>query len=381
MEIGEAGYKVNNSIRDSSGVLLCEPELVKNRWKEYVEMLYDKNAKPSSEDMEVEEIQEVDFDEIGPELLKEEVIRAVKDMKNNKAVGVDEIPAEFWKSLGDKGIEEIVKLCKSMYDTGKWPSDFTRLVFVPLQKKENALDCEDHRTISLICHASKIMLKVLTKRIEGRAKEFLSKGQFGFRSGVGTRDAIGVMRMLYERNLEHGNDLYVCYVDFEKAFDRVKWDKMMQVLRELKVDWKDRRLIRDLYMRQMAVVRLECGDTEPGVIGRGVRQGCPLSPLLFSIYAESMMREAIDSIEEGVLVGGRLLKDVRFADDQAMLAGTNEGLQRLMDGLNSAAEDYGMKINVKKTKSMAISKTGNKDVEITIGQHKVEQVQQFKYLQ
>ena len=92
------------------------------------------------------------------------------------------------------------------------------------------------------------------------------------------------------------------------------------------------------------------------------------------------MREAIDSIEEGVLVGGRLLKDVRFAEDQAMLAGTNEGLQRLMDGLNSAAEDYGMKINVKKTKSMAISKTGNKDVEITIGQHKVEQVQQFKYL-
>src|SRR5215831_12141300 len=93
-----------------------------------------------------------------------------------------------------------------------------------------------------------------------------------------------------------------------------------------------------------------------------------------------MMREAIDDIEEGVLVGGRLLKDVRFADDQAMLAGKNEGLQRLMDGLNSAAEDYGMRINVKKTKSMVISKTGNKDVEITIGQHKVEQVQQFRYL-
>ena len=377
---GNRKARVNNSIRDSNGVLLCEPELVKNRWKEYVEMLYDKNGRPSGDNMGIEERVDVDIDEIGPELLPEEIIRAVKDMKNNKAVGVDEIPAELWKSLGDKGMEEIVKLCKLMYETGKWPSDFTRLVFVPLQKKDNALDCEDHRTISLICHASKVMLKVLTKRIEGRAKEFLSKGQFGFRSGVGTRDAIGVMRMLYERNLEHGNDLYVCYVDFEKAFDRVRWDKMMQVLRELKVDWKDRRLIKDLYMRQTAVVRLECGDTEPGVIGRGVRQGCPLSPLLFSIYAESMMRDAIDSIEEGMVVGGRLLKDVRFADDQAVLASSKEGLQRLMDGLNSAAEDYGMRVNVKKTKTMVISKTGNKKVDITIGQHRVEQVQQFKYL-
>src|SRR5215469_124736 len=179
------------------------------------------------------------------------------------------------------------------------------------------------------------MLKVLARRIEGKAKDFLSKGQFGCRSGVGTRHATGVMRMLCDRSLEYGNyDIYVCYVDFEKAFDRVRWDKMMQVLKELKVDWKDRRMIKDLYMRQEAVVRLECGDREPGVIGRGVRQGCPLSPLLFSIYAESMMRDAIGNIDEGVLIGGRMLKDVRFDDDQAMVSNSSEGLQRLMDGLN-----------------------------------------------
>jgi len=133
---------------------------------------------------------------------------------------------------------------------------------------------------------------------------------------------------------------------------------MMKVLKELSVDWKDRRMIKDLYMRQEAVVRLESGDTEPGVIGRGVRQGCPLSPLLFSIYAESMMKDALRDIEEGVTVGGRLLQDVRFADDQAMVSSTNEGLQRLMNGLVKAAEEYGMKVNVKKTKTMIISKTG-----------------------
>ena len=261
-----------------------------------MEALYDKNGKPKSDEVELEKSDEVNDDERGPDLLKEEIENAINNMKDNKAAGVDGIPAEFLKALGHKGTNELVSMCQDMYETGKWPTDFTRLVFIPIEKKENAVDCEDHRTISLICHASKIMLKVLTKRIEDRAKDFLSKGQFGFRSGVGTRDAIGVMRMLYERSLEHGNDLFICFIDFEKAFDRVRWDKMMQVLKELSVDWKDRRMIKDLYMRQEAVVRLESGDTEPGVIGRGVRQGCPLSPLLFSIYAESMMNDALENI-------------------------------------------------------------------------------------
>jgi hypothetical protein len=226
------------------------------------------------------------------------------------------------KVLGEEGTRELVGMCKEMYDVGVWPEDFTRVVMIPLQKKPNAEDCEDHRTISLISHASKIMLKILTKRIEAKANGFIGESQFGFRRGCGTRDAIGVMRVLCERSLEHGNDTYICFVDFEKAFDRVNWLKMMEVLKQLQVDWKDRRLISDLYMRQQAVVRVGDGESEPAVIGRGVRQGCTLSPLLFSIYAEAMMLEAMEGIEEGVRVGGKLIRDVRFADDQGMVAST-----------------------------------------------------------
>jgi len=192
---------------------------------------------------------EVNEDERGPGILKEEIEEAIKSLKDNKAAGVDGIPAEFLKALGEKAMKELVELCQSMYEKGIWPNDFTRLVLIPLEKKENAVECEDHRAINLICHASKIMLKVLTKRIEARAKDFLSRGQFGFRRGVGTRDAIGVMRMLSDRSLEHEKDLYVCYIDFEKAFDRVRWDKMMEILKELSVDWRDRRMIKDLYKR------------------------------------------------------------------------------------------------------------------------------------
>ena len=246
----------STTIKDRDGKLLTEPDKIRERWKEYIEILYDKEGKPEAEEMTVERETSVHEDNKGPELLTSEIVEAIRDMKRNKAVGVDDIPAEFLKVLGEEGTRELVGMCKEMYDVGVWPEDFTRVVMIPLQKKPNAEDCEDHRTISLISHASKIMLKILTKRIEAKANGFIGESQFGFRRGCGTRDAIGVMRVLCERSLEHGNDTYICFVDFEKAFDRVNWLKIMEVLKQLQVDWKDRRLIRDLYMRQQAVVRV-----------------------------------------------------------------------------------------------------------------------------
>jgi len=115
-------------------------------------------------------------------------------------------------------------------------------------------------------------------------------------------------------------------------------------------------------------------------IGRGLWQGCPLSPILFLIYAEMMMIDAMEEIEEGIKVGGKLVKDVRFADDQGMVAGSEGGLQKLMDGLNRTAKEYDMKVNIKKTKVMKVSRKGEGVINITIDGEILEQVEQFRYL-
>src|SRR6476661_9589653 len=115
--------------------------------------------------------------------------------------------------------------------------------------------------LSLISHASKILLKILTNRTEAKARDFIGQNQFGFRKGCGTRDAIGVMRMMCQRSLEFGNNVYICFVDFEKVFDRVNWEKMMKVLQSVGVDWRDRRMINEHYMNQEAVVRIAGGES------------------------------------------------------------------------------------------------------------------------
>ena len=136
---------------------------------------------------------------------------AINDMKNNKAEGVDNIPVKMLKNLGEKATGELVRLCQDIYNTGKWPEDFLQTIMIPIKKKNNATACKDHRTISLLPHAAKIMLKIITKRIQARveADKGLGEDQFGFRKGRGTRDAIGALRALTERSLEYEQEVHV----------------------------------------------------------------------------------------------------------------------------------------------------------------------------
>src|ERR1043165_833317 len=237
--------------------------------------------------------------------MREEVLAAIRDMKNNKAEGMDNIPIEILRNLGDRATDELVRICQDIYRTGVWPEDFLQTIVIPIKKKHNAVTCEDHRTISLLTHASKIMIKIITKRLQSRAEadKCLGDDQFGFRKGRGTRDAVAALRILTERSIQHSQDVYVCFVDYEKAFDRVDWKKLMRALRRMGVDWRDRRLIGSLYMGQQVRIRIEGEYSEPGKIGRGVRQGCPLSPILFNIYIEEVIRETLEEVNEGIKVG------------------------------------------------------------------------------
>jgi hypothetical protein len=126
---------------------------------------------------------------------------------------------------------------------------------IALNKKPQATKCSDHRTISLIAHTAKAVAKIL-RRNERKIEDVLGKDKFGFSRGIGTRDAIGMLRIIAERTLEIDAELCVCFMDWQKAFDRVNWTKLMQILKGNDIDWREGRLISNLCMAQSVNVRL-----------------------------------------------------------------------------------------------------------------------------
>jgi len=148
------------------------------------------------------------------------------------------------------------------------------------------------KTIALISHASKVMLKILQVRLQQYMNCELPDVQAGFRKGRGTRDQIANICWIIKKAREFQKNIYFCFLDYAKAFDCVDHNKLWKILKEMGIPDHLTCLLRNLYAGQEATVRTGHGTTDWFQIGKGVHQGCILSPCLFNLYAEYIMRNA-----------------------------------------------------------------------------------------
>ena len=357
-------------IKNKDGKLLMEEEEIRSRWEEYIEQLYhdDRKLKPSFKNGNE-----------GPKILKEEVAAALKAMKKKKAAGPDDIITEMLATAGEVGIERTTELANIMYESGKLPDELCKSIFIAIPKKAGTTDCEAHRTISLISQFTKVVLRVLLIRARSKFRLQSSEEQYGFKEGCGCRNAIFILRMLSERCIEMQKDLYVCFIDYEKAFDNVRHSELFESLEKLGLDGKDLRLFSEIYWNQSATVRVNGKIGNWIKILKGARQGCVMSPDFFNVYGEEVMETIQDM--EGVKIGGRNINNLRFADDAALIADSEVKLQNLMDAVAQASESKGLKINIKKTYCMVI--TNRKETprcDIFVRGQQIQQVTAFKYL-
>jgi len=129
------------------------------------------------------------------------VEKAIKEMRDKKATGYDDTSGDVLQLLGESGLRIVTQLINNIYETAEWPNDFTAVTLIATKKKRRATKYSDHYTFSLNAHTAKIVERTLRRRIERNFEEVLGEDQFGFRRGKGTRDAIGMLKIISEPTL------------------------------------------------------------------------------------------------------------------------------------------------------------------------------------
>ena len=189
--------------------------------------------------------------------------------------------------------------------------------------------------------------------------------------------------MIIQKCREFNQPLFTCFVDYTKAFDSVEHQQLWTVMREMGFPKRIVSLIEALYSEQQYAVRTDSGTTDWFSVSKGVRQGCIVSPQLFSIYTESIMREVEEeqsnSEYDALSVGGTKITELRYADDTALFSTTPEGLNNLVQAVNKHSAAYKLSINAAKTEIMELDKW-QENTNIVIDNINIKRVHSFQYL-
>ena len=198
------------------------------------------------------------------------------------------------------------------------------------------------------------MLKILQARLQQYVNCKLPDVQTGFRKGRGTRDQIANICWIIEKAKEFQKNMYFCFIDYAKAFDCVDHNQLWKILQEMGIPDHLTCLLRNLYAGQEATVRTGHGTTDWFQIGKGVHQGCILSPCLFNLYAEYITRNArLDEAQARIKIARRNINNLKYADDTTLMRESEEELKSLLMKLKEESEKAGLKLDIQTRKIMA----------------------------
>ena len=212
----------------------------------------------------------------------------------------------------------------------------------------------NYRTIALISHTSKVMLKILQARLQQYVNCELPDVKAGFRKGSGNRDQTANIRWIIEKAQEFQKNNYFCFIDYAKVFDRVDHNKLWKIIQEMRITDHLTSFLRNLCEVQQATVGTGHGTTDQLQIRRGMHQGCILSPCLFNLYIECIMRNAgLVEAQPGIKSVGRNINNLRYADNTSLMVESEEELKSLLMKLKEESEKVVLKLNIQKTKIKA----------------------------
>ena len=319
------------------------------------------------------------------EIGRDEIGRVVRGLKDGKAGGSDGIQNEVWKYGGEEVEKWLWVVCNRVWRGEGWPEGWKEGIVVPVLKKGAGERVEDYRGITLTQTAYKIYASVLAERLrlEVEEKMILPPSQAGFRRGVGCVDHIYTLNYLINRQVgRKERKLIILFVDMKAAFDSVDREVLIKAMRERGV--REGLVARCEEVLRETTGRVRVGEEEGDRFwtARGVRQGCPLSPILFTILIANMDEELGRGGWGGVKLGERRVYTLAYADDVAVLAEDVDGMKGIIGKLEKYVDGKGLQVNVGKTKVMRCRRGGGRWGKV-IWRWKgkqIEEVHRFKYL-
>lgn len=296
-------------------------------------------------------------------------------MKNERAPGEDGITKECIQLGGIKTLEAVRTLLNKCIQEGSIPKTWQNAQIILLYKKGDILNIENYRPISLLAHPYKLLTKIITNRLSNKLDSYQSPEQAGFRKGYSTTEQIQNLRTLIEKCTEYNVPIHLAFVDYAKAFDSIELWAIINAMYNARIDSRYRNLLRYIY--ENATIKVKIDDeleTQKIPIQRGVRQGDPISPKLFTLALEDVFKQ-VNWENKGLNIDGRYLSHLRFADDIVIISNNLNELSDMLLELKVMSEKVGLTMNLNKTKVMTPEVTP-----VNIGNVTIENVKEYVYL-
>lgn len=303
-------------------------------------------------------------DDYNKQITITEVENALKDLKYGKAGGCDGVGPEFFCNFTPTLVIFLCTLFNSILDTGVYPKQWCQSLIFPLHKQGDTNNPNNYRGISLLNIISKLFSSILNKRLSLWAEKngLIPQCQAGFRKNYSTIDHIFTLQSIVKKYLSKKcGRFYVLFVDFSKAFDCIPRILLWDVLKKKGLKGKMSNIIKSMYEEVKSAVRLNKYEmTEYFECVSGVKQGCVLSPILFSLYVselELMLKESKTNGTE-LLSNNELAYSLMYADDVCLMSDTVIDMQRKIRCLENFCSLFGLSVNLKKTKMIVFRKGG-----------------------
>ncbi|CAI5455831.1 unnamed protein product [Caenorhabditis angaria] len=311
-----------------------------------------------------------------PPFLPSEIRAALRSFPNGKSAGEDKITADFLKKCTDKIILIITHCFNLMMEKEEIPKAWKTSKTILIFKKGDRENLENYRPITILPVLYKLFTKCILQRIRRPLEESQPVEQAGFRRSFSTMDHISTIQRILEASREHQIPLVLIFVDYHKAFDSVEPAAVWNSLKDQGVDQHYIKILQKCYEECSTNITPFFKKVEIP-ISKGVRQGDPISPNLFSASIEGVFRSTNWS-DCGISIDGRKLNHLRFADDVVLISHTPHQASRMLKELVQESAKVGLKINEAKTKSMRNRFALTRPIEI--GNKTIENVDEYIYL-